>query len=307
MKEVLFVAFSDIHLHDWPQYSVGKNRLHDGGLILSRVNHLCNKYGVSALCMGDLIHNPTAIDNRLLNLTYDWFNDFKERIYCISGNHDQCEKNTWDNYSINYLTYFSKVHKHIISMDHKRDRVRNIDLYGIPYMVDTESFLKSIPKPESKRSILMIHQNLPGAKEPNGYEVESGMPRELYKKFKGFGLVLSGHVHKPQRIFSNTYMLGATNQQRISDMGCKMGCWLIYNDLTMKFVSLGIREFRMGNDYRVNKGHMHIPEVEKMEEEKVTGDYNPNNTELDIAKEYLKTKNIKSKAKEKILIKYLRK
>ena len=153
----------------------------------------------------------------------------------------------------------------------------------------------------------MMHQTLPGAKEPNGYEVENEMPKELYKKLNPFGLVLCGHIHKPQKIFKNTYIIGATNHQRISDLGCKMGCCLVFDDFSIKFISLGIREFR-NDDYKVNKGHMHIPKVENISvEEEVIGNYNPNNSGIELAKEYLKTKNIESKAKERILVKYLRK
>jgi len=305
MRKVIFVAFSDIHLHDWPQYSIAHSRLMDGGLVISRIKHLCNKYKCPALFIGDLIHNPTSIDNRLLNLTYDWFRTLPE-CYCISGNHDQCEKNSWDNRSPNYLQYFSRVHRNIIDMDHKVESINGIELRGVPYMVDVKSFLKSIPKPKSKKSILMIHQVLPGAKEPNGYEVENEMPKDLYKKLNPFGLVLCGHIHKPQKIFKNTYIVGATNHQRISDMGCKMGCYLIFDDFSIKFIFLGIREFR-NDDCKVSKGHMHIPKVEEMKMEEALGNYNPNNSELELAMEYLKTKNIESKAKERILVKYLRK
>lgn len=307
MKKVIFVAFSDIHLHDWPQYSIAHNRLMDGGLVLKRINYLCDKHKCNALFIGDLIHNPLGIDNRLLNLTYDWFFDFKHLIYCISGNHDQCEKNSWNNRSPNYIQYFSRVHKHVLDMDHKVVVTDSgIELRGVPYMVDVKYFLKAIPKPHSRKSILMIHQTLPGAKEPNGYEVENEMPKELYKKLSPFGLVLCGHIHKPQKIFKNTYIVGATNHQRISDMGCKMGCYLIFDDLSVRFVSLGIREFR-NDDYKVDKGNMHIPKVKEMKLEEAVGNYNPNNSELELAKEYLKTKRIDSKAKERILVKYLRK
>jgi len=304
MKKVVFVAFSDIHLHDWPQHSVDHNRLMDGGLIINRIRFLCRKYKCPALFMGDLIHNPMGIDNRLLNLTYDWFCDPDGIIwYCISGNHDQCEKNSSENRSPNYLQYFSKVHKNIVDMDYKMAVVNGFELHGVPFLVDVKSFIESIPKPKSKKSILMMHQTLPGAKEPNGYGVENDMPKELYKKLNPFGLVLCGHIHKPQKIFKNTYIIGATNQQRTSDMGCKMGCYLIFDDLKVKFVPLGIREFR-NDDY---KGHIHIPKVKEIEPDEVVGNYNPNNSEVELAKEYLKTKNIGSKAKERILVKYLKK
>ena len=127
--------------------------------------------------------------------------------------------------------------------------------YGIPYlkyeddfMVALDKAVKTIEKSKENHpdaiTILLVHQNLPGAKEPDGFEVESDLPKNLYKKFKKFTWVLSGHIHKPQQIFSNTYMLGATHQQDLGDMGCKMGYWYIYSNSAPEFIPSKLPEFK---------------------------------------------------------------
>lgn len=158
----------------------------------------------------------------------------------------------------------------------------------------------------------MLHTHLPGVKEPNGYEVESTLPKVVYKYLKKFTLVISGHIHKPQLVFKNTLNVGATHHQRVSDTGCDMGIWKIFDDLSFKFVKLKIPQFKYyeegtepGDDFNI---WLQLP---KDNLEDVTNDSNLSfKSKLKpetLVKNYLKIRDIKSKAKKEILLKYLSK
>ena len=105
-------------------------------------------------------------------------------------------------------------------------------------------------------------------------------------------------------------MLGAPIQQRRTDKDCKMGYWLVMDDLSMKFVELkGFPKFidvetddevkEDGNYYTV------IPKTQRVEvksSHKITKQLSKSR----LAKRYLKEKGINDKTKEGLLIKVLK-
>jgi DNA repair exonuclease SbcCD nuclease subunit len=76
---------------------------------------------------------------------------------------------------------------------------------------------------------------LPGATDPSGYAVEEVQGIKGYKFAKQFDLVTAGHIHKPQKLAPNVYMLGAPYQQRSSDIDTDMGYWEYHDDGKMIF------------------------------------------------------------------------
>lgn len=83
----------------------------------------------------------------------------------------------------------------------------------------------------------MLHTDYPGAKDTDDREIDSVENLNI-NILDRFDLIICGHIHKPQRLSKKVYMIGAPNQQRRTDMNCKLGYWLIMEDLTMKFVEL---------------------------------------------------------------------
>ena len=105
--------------------------------------------------------------------------------------------------------------------------------------------IRKIPK-EYKYRILVIHTDLHGALSTDGRETGTteNIPKDLGKFFKGFDLVVSGHIHKPQIIVPNhVYMIGAPQQQNRGDKNCQMGYWILYDNLTMKFIPTDYPKF----------------------------------------------------------------
>lgn len=321
MKPV-FIAFSDIQIEDWTRYSENHERLFHNEIALKKVYQLCKKYKCPALFCGDMFDNPNSLKNYVLNHVFKWFNRFRDagiKIYCISGNHDQCEKNTLDHTSPNYIIMLSTIYDNVINLDLKSIEHGGICIHGIPYMYDDASLMEAIKMASKKiqghrKNILMLHTHLPGVKEPNGFEVETTLSKLIYRDLKKFDLVISGHIHKPQPVFANTTNLGATHNQRISDAGCEMGIWKIYDDIDfgfqLGFIPLNIPQFRYYEEDKKPDDDFNmlipIPNSDDEDEgEDVKLNFNAKLKPRDLVDNYFKVKDIKSRSKKEILLKYL--
>jgi DNA repair exonuclease SbcCD nuclease subunit len=319
MKKVAFIAFSDIQIEAWKKFSKGDSRLHDNGRILRRIIKLCLKYNCPALFAGDLYDNPKHLSNKVLHYSFKWFSKFRDnniKLYTIHGNHDQSERNTVESSSYNYLNLLATAFPNIHPQSIKPEDLGQYTLSGINFLSDNAGFenqvrqiRRSLKGLEPKKNILLIHSDLPGAIDTSGREVGSSNINPMLKKlFAGFDLVLCGHIHKPQRMRSNVLILGATHQQRISDSGTKMGCWLIYEDLTYKFIDLKMPEFKFikPGQEKPDNYHFYIEEQAKLKVKtnKALASFNTKDP-IKLAKAYMKVNNINSKDKRELLINYL--
>src|SRR5690606_16199221 len=251
---------------------------------------------------------------------HKYFQEADIPFYAISGNHDMCEKNTFVQRSPTYLDGFTVINP-FKWLDFNSLDTPNFKVHGIPYLNDNEGFIKALKErkkylAKDKPNILLLHTDFPGAQEPDGRVVDSSefIPLKMGKFFKkfGFDLVLSGHIHKPQKLASNVYMLGAPYQQRTSDKNTDMGFWYVMQDLSMKFIPCNY----MPKFIEIPEGspkpdtfnlYIEIPkETEDQKDVKKLVFSNKTTTDK-LAKKYLKVKGIKDKDKEKALIKALNK
>jgi DNA repair exonuclease SbcCD nuclease subunit len=289
--------------------------LDDNGRILHIIADLCAKNECPALFCGDLFDDPKSLTNHLLKRTFEWLNYFKRKrvsIYAIHGNHDQSERNSLENKSPNYISAFSEAYSNLIDVSFTTVCHKNVYVSGIPYLTDNKDFVESVKQAGARvktgKHILLTHADLPGAKEPNGRELShQNLPTDIYKLFDKFSLVLNGHIHKPQQIYSKVITLGATHHQRASDSGCDMGYWLIYENLSTEFVPLEMPQFKYikEGDEPTDKKHFYI-EVPKEVESKTTGiTLSSSTSPKKIVKSYMKATGIKSKKKKTLLLKYL--
>jgi DNA repair exonuclease SbcCD nuclease subunit len=321
MKKLIGLASSDWHLYDWPQYSPNGERLAVAYDFLTCLADEADKYGVPILFPGDLYHTPKAIDT----VAYQYYNRLfrtlsnreRVKIFGISGNHDQIEKNNRNNVSPSlFLGACEAFPKLFTSVEYKGRIVNdNINIIGIPYLFHNVGFDAMVEK--SRRfikpnvpNVLLVHTDLWGAKDPSGYEVSSveNIPRNMGKFFKGYDLVLSGHIHRYDKLWDHIYMVGAPYQQRKSDMGCIMGYLRIYDDLSVEFVKHDAPQFKT---YSKEKGHPDtqdywIPLVKARKRDKeITKKFNPNMSRRKLAEQYLEARGIKNPSKRAALIKIL--
>jgi len=310
MEKLIYLVFSDLHLNDWKHFNNNHSRLKVQLGILDRVLFLSDKNKTPALFAGDFLHNPAFITQYVLEGIANVFNKWKDtnaEIIWISGNHDTTERYNED--SANWVKTLSIIYPQLCTyIDNSMVKSRGNKISGVPFYRDIDTFVDKVK--EAKGNILMIHQELPGASDNNGFKVNSvdGMPRKLKAMFGGFDLVICGHIHKKQELGNNVLFPGAPLQMRSSDSKGEFGYYKVYDDLTYKFVKLKSPIFRFYNtedeitneyDYWIKVKELKIVQDYDDYEEIETGDRNS------IAKSYLKSEKVKDKRKKKLLLKYL--
>jgi DNA repair exonuclease SbcCD nuclease subunit len=261
MKKPLLIVYSDIHFHSYNQFNEGDRRVKDAIKAQKLIKLSAQKYHVPTLFLGDLFQNEKALTNKLLSYTLPHFKKIwgnkGEKTYAITGNHDQSEQNTLDHESPSYVKTLSQVFPGLICMDFKSlEATPGIYLHGIPYLTHDIGLLKAIQDIKlikGKKNILMLHTTIPGTEDTDGRVIETDtISSKVLKILKDFDLVITGHIHKPMLISDNILQVGATNQQRKTDKNCDLGYWIVYSDLSLKFIPLDLPKF-IELDYGVEK------------------------------------------------------
>jgi DNA repair exonuclease SbcCD nuclease subunit len=316
MAKLIGITSGDWHLNDWKQFNDGDRRLDAGYEFLDFIFKRANKNKVPIYFTGDLFHTPDALSNKLLDYYLIRLKSLSIKypnvlLIGITGNHDLRLGADSEYYS--YVKTLSGVYPEFIKcIDNISYFHKGVTIHGIPYTKHNKGFNKSL---EALRSgldsdvtnILLIHTSLYGAKDPSGYEVEEvpNIPRNLGKFFKGFDLVLSGHIHKQSRLWKNkVYMVGAPYQQRSSDAGTEMGFMEIYDDCYTKFIPYSAPEFKFytdGTEPGDNYNYwIKIPKAENFKKE-VEVSFDVSQSRSKLAEEYCKIKGINNKRRISLL------
>ena len=309
-RKVIAIAYSDQHVHGWKSYSVNDSRLMLSCEILHQVGLKAKKYNVPILFAGDLIHNPLYIENRVLKYLVG---SYKRAIgstnfYAISGNHDLDGRNTMDIQANSHLEFMDLVFPNFWLLD-RMGVVQHGDMLiaGIPYFNGNQGFTERLKFLETKikdnplKKILLVHTDLHGAVNGSERSIEDvqNIPKDMDSFFSKWDLVLSGHIHIPQRLGKNIYMLGAPYQQNWGESNVEMGYWKIYDKGEPKFIYLRNPEFikLKPNEKVPDDDNIYEHEVE----EKVDGHvfdvakFSKVTSRSKLAKRYSKTKGITDK------------
>lgn len=258
MKKLIGLVTGDIHYHDWKQFNNENRRIHISDAYLSYIFEFSHDNCVPIFHTGDIFHTPDNLSNKTL---YHFFSNFtkiiqkypKSYLIGISGNHDIDESYSYlKTLSLIFPNNVKCIDNSFVSIDQ-----RTI-VWGIPYLLHNIGFKEKIEEiseeiklhHKDKDNILLIHTNLYGARDPNGYEITEvpNIPRNMGKFFGAFDLILSGHIHKSDELWENIVMVGAPYQQRKSDSGTDMGYRLVYSNHTTQFVKFNTSEFKFYND-----------------------------------------------------------
>lgn len=266
--------------------------------------------------MGDIFHKPISLSNDLIDEAFvfikDSLHELEVDMYAISGNHDLSRSNfVHKKPSPSYIRTLSKLVDEVNCWDLKSGYVQwgDVDIYlhGVPYLTHNKGFveyIENIATSISCKNILMIHRDLPGAVNPMGYAINetSDLPKRFKKLFKKFDLVLCGHIHKPQKLGKNIYMIGSPKHQNRGDSGCEMGYWELHDDMSMHFKPLNYPQFKYYKEGDKIDTHDYWIEVkeEKIVNEKKIKIINVNNRKR-LARKYLRYQGIKDKHKLDLL------
>lgn len=326
--KIIALAISDIHLANWKQFNLDEYRLKITYNLIKKIIKIARDNGVPILNPGDFIDHPKYLENVVMKYVSDIAEELRAAQtswYGINGNHDLSRINTYTNPQSGYMTHLSKMMPNQFEcMDFRSKLVisnKPFILHGIPYTNHNIGFIEALKdlvkkvknKPDYKH-ILMIHRDLAGAVEPDGKVVKKDADgdNDLKKLFKNFDLVISGHIHKPQRIKAlgkNVYMLGAPYQQRRSDKDCEMGYWEIYEDMSMVFKPIDTPRFRTYEWDELPENEtdfwIKLPKPVSLKEGKNNKKFNSKVDRKSLVKSYFKAKSIKSKSKKKLILKYL--
>lgn len=317
MSEVIAVAFSDLHLNLWAKFNKDYKRTQDSFRVLFKIKEVCNKYKVPALFCGDLFHKPEVIQKELFTMIVKQFlklNGTSFKCYTISGNHEILEISKVGIQPKSWIYDLDSLFSWLYDLDYKTFRLTtNIQVHGIPYVdhnIGLSTYLKNMKLEEGYKHILLLHTDYPGAKDTDGRVVDSAENINL-NMLNRFDLVLCGHIHKPQRLSKKVYMLGAPIQQRRTDKDCKMGYWLLKDDLSMEFKEL--KDFPkfidVESEDEVKDDGNYYTIIPQKASEKINTTHKITKTlsKKKLAKRYLKEKGIKDKSKEDLLINILKK
>lgn len=324
MSRLLALAYSDIHKYSFPAFAKEKySRFKMSLSVEEYISKQAKELKVPVLFCGDMFHDPKSLENYILEESIAHFGKHFHKnsiqFYAISGNHDMSEKNLKDNISPTYLRAFDKMgFSNFNLVDNKRETIgAGVDVYGIPYYHDDSYFFERIKelnrklkteKHYNRRSILLIHRDIPGAATPLGFKTEDiqGFPKKIDKLWDNFTWVLSGHIHKPQQLSDKCFMLGSPIHQTTGDIGCEMGYWKVYDD-KVKFISLNhlfptFIQLGPGEEPYNDKDYF-LPFIEDKKEDNKEGTitFSTSLTPKKLVKRYFKAKGLKNKTQRRIL------
>lgn len=242
MSETTYGVVSDVHLHNWSQFSKtlpdGSNsRLFD---ILDAFGDACESLllagGTRMYIAGDLFHVRGSIAPSVLNPTLEFFKKYIERgieFRIIPGNHDLESKNATKLTNAvqaleslgceicNGVRIFEDDKVVMIPWVEKLDDLRTL-------MVEIKANLKaSTPELEAPENeyTLMIHAPLNGVlKNLPDHGLD---PVEL--SVLNYHRVFCGHYHNFKNFHNGVYSVGALTHQTWSDVGTAAG-FLQVND-----------------------------------------------------------------------------
>lgn len=319
-KRVVALAFSDLHINDWSKFNKDNERTLNHFKVLSHLVSKASKYDCPVLFCGDLLHKAESISSDLfatiqsemIHMYGDW-GLYKADLWAISGNHDMPSANTKEHPSNSWVAMLSNYYNFLECIDWQSRETEDIKVWGIPYLdhnIGLNEAVKAIEVDKTKKNILLLHTDYPGARDTDGVEVGTveNLNTNLLSKFD---LTLIGHIHKPQRLGKKIYMVGAPLQQRRTDKNCEMGYLKIYEDMTVKFVNLS-NKFPKFIDVETEEGikddgnyYTVVGSKIKLEEEKphkITKALSKKR----LVKRYLKARGIADEQKKEVLLRVLK-
>lgn len=88
--------FSDLHVHDWQEFSVDRSRLYDGVSVLKQIGAYCDNCDIrNVLFLGDLFHKRGVLYTLPYNLVVSALATWKAdgiNLHALPGNHDAADR-----------------------------------------------------------------------------------------------------------------------------------------------------------------------------------------------------------------------
>ena len=253
-------VFSDLHIHNYKKYDIKGSRLNNTLDVLRQIFKHNKTYGIKwILFPGDFYDQqkaiPTVVINKTIETLQELFDEHPDqKIIAISGNHDHATKNLIHKKSETVLSHLAEIFpRQFLLIDDSVHKIKElgVNVFGIPYYEYKEHFIEQLVLANCERdennytgiNILMIHQSPEHANPFIPSDIKAIDPL-----FKGFDLVLCGHIHSYEKLTDNFYIVGSPLHRDLGDEGKKKGFLVWDTDL----MNLGPEFFHL-NQYPVFK------------------------------------------------------
>lgn len=231
---MLALVFSDLHIHNYKEFSVDDSRLDNCLDVIRLAYSHCKKHDIKLILFGgDLYHNQKLLPTKAVNKTLEIFKSCIEDnpdvlFVAITGNHDLATKNLVSSPGESALSHLQTVFPENFKLidNATLDTGAGVSIHGIPYYEYKEDFeaalkeaVKSADANQDGVNILMVHQTpdkLGNDLIPCDLEVDD--PR-----FQRFDYVYCGHIHNRAQLSDNFLLVGNPQHKDASDEGKEKG------------------------------------------------------------------------------------
>ncbi len=236
-----FIVFGDIHLGTYEGSildETGLNgRLIDGLKVWDEIEKYALENNIKIITfLGDRFRssNPKGYIRDLADEKLKRFAT-KFDFLCLVGNHDYYEKSSfYHSYGVAHI--FKENLSRLTLMDNPGNvAFEDIVFWGLPFGRKIEEF-DFTNFDENYYNILLFHDEVVGAKYPNGVLCRKGL---FVDDLKRFDLVLGGHIHLAQEISGcSGGFVGSVTQLKKDDAVYQRGWW----DITIENRKLEIKK-----------------------------------------------------------------
>lgn len=225
----MFVAFADLHAHNFKDFSSLTDRFGAQLSVLDQIIALAKQFNATILFAGDLFHKRSYIYAPLFNAIAERIANSECPWVAIPGNHD---RHDGKEHSLGALGHFPNV-----TLLHNK---------GVEVISDGKLFRiyglapGAQPPQDLRCDILLAHGMLIGARTPTGFEFPHGYSRTDLERHAT--LTILGDIHKPQQ-HGNVWIPGSPMMHDFGDVGDEKSVLLIDNDLGVKTIALQAPRF----------------------------------------------------------------
>lgn len=218
-----YLVFSDLHLHNWRDFShpddvTGNSRLTLQIKALDKMLSVAEDEGRTVLFLGDLFHQRGRVATNVMNWAMKTISDHPNvGIIMIEGNHDNVSNSIHSESSLEVFSHLPNVDliEETKTFTHGGDLITAVS-YGEEYE-DIKKYINS-----THANIFIGHLGVEGAKGSGLSKLDGAF--SVGDLTQGnFDLVLLGHYHKRQMLANNAMYVGNPVAQDFGDEGQEKG------------------------------------------------------------------------------------
>jgi exonuclease SbcD len=233
MKEAIAILSTDKHIT--PRNLSEMYDLFKQEIILAKELNVSN-----IIWLGDIFNSRESQRQEVLTFLSNILIDYKNaglEIYCIPGNHDKTDYNSYDSFLDCFIL---APHFHLLK-EANSFTLGGVKFDSVPFFNEEkwlEEFNK-IPKKEAGQ-ILLSHIAVDGSVNNDGSKVSSEKIKP--SMFSHYKSVFLGHYHNAQQVSKNIFHLPSTRQNNFGEDNEK-GFTILYNDFSTEFIKSKFIEF----------------------------------------------------------------